>query len=110
MNKIAKQFLVVGVCLIAIMAGVLAWAWKSLPPKIPLFFSLPWGDQQLVDKIDFAYVLAGSLLLLIVTRLLSKWAGKDDDIVEVVIMAGGLTAVILLGATFFRVIQIFIGI
>jgi hypothetical protein len=110
MKKIAGNFLTIGLVITAAMGGVLAWMWKSLPPKIPLLYSLPWGEQQLAYKMGLVYILGGSLLLLLITRMFSKWAGRDDDTVEVTIMAGGLTATILLGATFFRIMQIFMGI
>ena len=109
MKKNAGQFLTLGIVITAALAGILAWMWRSLPPKIPLLYSLPWGEQQLVDKIGLIYTLVGSLLLLVITRLFSKWAGRDDDTVEVAIMSGGLTATILLGATVFRIIQIYMG-
>lgn len=109
MNNIAKQFLVIGMTIVALMGGTLAWMWKNLPPKLPWFYSLPWGEQQLADKNVLIFVLSGSVALLVVTRLFSIWAGRDDATVETTIMAGGLTAIVLLGATFFRVMQIFIG-
>lgn len=32
-----------------IMIGVLLLGFNHLPPQIPLFFSKPWGEDQLVD-------------------------------------------------------------
>jgi hypothetical protein len=29
--------------------GLLAMFWKSLPPEVPLFYSRPWGQDQLVS-------------------------------------------------------------
>lgn len=40
--------------------------WQKLPPSIPLFFSLPWGEEQLSTPIVFATLsLSGVLFLLI---------------------------------------------
>lgn len=33
----------------ALMAAVLAWEFSTLPPQIPLFYSLPLGEDQLGD-------------------------------------------------------------
>ena len=30
-----------------LMVGVFAWKYSTLPPQIPLFYSLPWGEDQL---------------------------------------------------------------
>ncbi len=110
MNKTAQQLLAVSVSLVALMGGALAWAWKNLPPQIPWYYSLPSGEQQLVNKSVLIWTLGGAVILLLATRVIAVWAGKKDDTVEVTIMVGGLTAVVLLVATFFRVIQIFVGI
>lgn len=32
-----------------LMAGSFAWRFTHLPPQIPLFYSQPWGEDQLVD-------------------------------------------------------------
>ena len=39
---------------------VISWAiyglfYHFLPPQLPLFFSMPWGEDQLVDKQLFIY-------------------------------------------------------
>ena len=28
--------------------GIIIWKWESLPPQIPLLYSLPWGEDRLV--------------------------------------------------------------
>jgi hypothetical protein len=109
MNKTAQKLLAVGLLLVALMGGSLTWMWKSLPPQIPWYYSLPSGEQQLTDKSVLIWVLGGAVFFLIVTRVLGAWAGKKDATVEITITAGGLTAILLLAATFFRVMQIFAG-
>ncbi len=32
-----------------LMAGSFIWRFSKLPPQIPLFYSRPWGEDQLVD-------------------------------------------------------------
>ncbi len=34
--------------------GLLLFFWKRLPPQLPLFYSHPWGEKQLVDPIFLA--------------------------------------------------------
>ncbi len=36
-----------------IQVGLLLFFWKKLPPQVPLFYSLPWGERQLVGPIGF---------------------------------------------------------
>ncbi|HOX96352.1 MAG TPA: hypothetical protein PLI45_03135 [Candidatus Woesebacteria bacterium] len=95
--------------LIGMMGGVLAIFWKSLPPQLPWFYSLPWGEQQLVNKMWFVWILAGMAVLLFLTRIIARWAGKDDTTVKTLIMSGGLLAVLLMTASFVRIMMIFLN-
>lgn len=50
------------VCFFLIVTVFLT-AYKTLPPKLPLFYSLPWGDAQLVEKQQF-FILPAVLVLI----------------------------------------------
>lgn len=108
-NKTAKQLLVAGEGLILIMGLALAWAWKSLPPQVPWFYSLPSGEQQLIGKGLWAMILGGAGVSLLITRVVARWASLEDSPVEITIMIGGLMAIVLIMASFLRVTQIVIG-
>lgn len=99
----------VGEAVILVEGLVLVWFWRALPPQVPWFYSLPSGEQQLVSKLILAIILGGSAASLFLTRIVAKWASVEDSPVEITIMTGGLVAVVLLAAGFFRVIQIIIG-
>ncbi|RJP47742.1 MAG: hypothetical protein C4584_00055 [Armatimonadetes bacterium] len=45
-----------------------AYFYTALPAKIPLFYSLPWGEAQLVDKNDF-YIIPLVVLLISITNI-----------------------------------------
>lgn len=93
-----------------LMGGVMAIFWNRLPPQIPWFYSFPWGEKQLINKIWMAWILLGTEGVLILTRLIANWAGKDDTIVQNTVMVGVLTVVVLLAASFFKVMMIFLNI
>lgn len=106
-NKTAKQIFITGLLVVVLMSLILAWFWKKLPPQLPWFYSLPGGEQQLVNKIYLVAIVAGLALVLVVTKILASWASKDDAPVETTVLAGGLMVVVLFAASFFRIIQIF---
>ncbi len=56
------------VCFFLIITLYLS-AYKTLPPRLPLFYSLPWGAAQLVDKQQF-FILPGVLVLITLINLL----------------------------------------
>lgn len=45
-----------------VTGSIMIWFWKRLPPLVPLFYSLPWGEEQLVPP----YFLTLLLLILII--------------------------------------------
>lgn len=80
-----------------ILVGLL---WKKLPPELPLFYSLPWGENQIVDKplllLPPAIILLFNSLGIILTRFFLKdslslkmlWGG-----IAVSAVLGGITVV-----------------
>ena len=99
----------IGMVLIGLMGGVMAIFWKILPPQLPWFYSLPWGEQKLASKLWIVSILGGMVLVLILTRVIAKWAGKDDSTVRTLIMMGGVLAVLLMAATYGRIMMIFLN-
>lgn len=108
-NKTVKKIWLMGELLLAFTGLMLAWFWKSLPPQVPWFYSLPNGEQQLVNKITLVIVLVGAAISLLLTKIMAKWASAEDAPVEITVMTGGLVAIVLLTAGFFKVLQIILG-
>lgn len=48
---------------VLIILGTFAIVYNHLPPKLPLFYSLAWGQEQLVEK--FHFLLLPLILVLI---------------------------------------------
>lgn len=57
--------------LIVGQVAILIFKFNSLPPQIPLYFSLPWGDSQLATSTNIIYLPVFSLLI---TILNGFWA------------------------------------
>ncbi len=98
-----------GVSLVILMGAVLGIFWNKLPPQLPWLYSFPFGEKQLINKFFFVWIFAGTEVVLFVTRLIANWAGKDDTTVQNTIMIGVLAAVILMAASFFRIMMIFLN-
>lgn len=95
--------------MVLLMGGVLALFWNRLPPQLPWFYSLPWGEKQLVYKMWLVWILGGMEGILFLTRVIANWAGKDDNTVQNTIMTGALMVVILMAASFVRIMFIFLN-
>lgn len=78
--------------------GVLAIFWKGLPPRVPLLYSLPWGEEQLVSPwwlwgLPSFCLLVGTVLGMVMGRVIK------EDLLEAMILATSLVVqtVITLG-------------
>jgi len=79
--------------------------WRKLPPEIPLFYSRPWGKEQLAKPL-FLFLLPGltlviflinfAFLVLVKTRLEEKDASLLKKIIETTNFAFSLFCLITL--------------
>lgn len=76
MNLKRKDFLIVNIILASLPLVFIGWQWKKLPPEIPLFYSRPWGEEQLADK-KFLFLLPTfALTSLFINEIVAKLTGK----------------------------------
>ncbi len=54
--------------IVAIQLVLIAALWRFIPPQVPLFYCLPWGQEQLADKI-WLFLIPISLLFLSAVNL-----------------------------------------
>lgn len=94
------------VMVVVIQAGLLAVYWRSLPPEIPLFYSRPWGNEQL-----------GSLQWLIMPPVLSGVVGigaamvantlkKDEKLLGGIIMITAMVIQVIATFGLFRILKL----
>lgn len=50
--------------------SILMFFYFRLPPQVPLFYSLPWGEDQLASSSSI-FTIPGSVFLIIITNLLA---------------------------------------
>jgi len=79
-----------------------------LPPKIPLFYSLPWGDSQLGSK-EQLLILPAIIVLITLSNLIISWQLHSSQIFfkKILIFSSVLISLILT-ITFFKIVLIFL--
>ncbi len=94
---------------ILLTAGLfIAFLWKRIPPEIPWFYSLPWGENQLMPKIGLPLILGSNILVLFFGNLLSQWTKNKDKIIEQTVMASLAFICFMLLINMAKVLFIFI--
>lgn len=92
--------------IIFLAAVFLFFFWVNLPPFLPWFYSLPWGEGQLISKPWFALGLGALELVIVINYLLSRRLRKDDEVVALVIGGSTLLLLAIYLAGFARVVSI----
>lgn len=66
------------VFLFAILSLVLiAWRWNKLPPHVPLWYSRPWGEDQLATPYWLLLLPAGAIFWYIVNIVLATYLSEE---------------------------------
>ncbi len=65
--------------LLGVQGVFLALKWQNLPPRVPLFYSLPWGDQQLAQK-PYLFLLPGATLAALVINIVLAILFLDREV------------------------------
>ena len=80
----------VGVILIIIQVGLIIFFYPKLPPQIPLFFSRPWGEQQLIQPILIIILPIFSLVFLIINSLIASMFLEKEKFLSQILAFGSV--------------------
>ena len=96
-RKIGKVLLtweaVLAVAASVMTGGVIGLMTNKLPPRIPLYYSLPWGEEQLAAPGEMMWALVLIWVVLIPGWLVSR-RGKEPVLITFVTGAGLLSQII----------------
>ncbi len=79
-------------------AALLLVFWKKLPPEMPWFYSLPWGEEQLISKEGMVFVMGGLGGVIGLDIFFAKRLEKEDEFLTKMLLWGALatTGLVLL--------------
>lgn len=81
---------------------------KFLPPKLPLFYSLPWGDKQLVTPKQLLIVPAIITLVTLSNLVLSWQLHSSQTFFKKILLFSSLLVSLITTITFFKIVLLFI--
>ena len=56
--------------------------WQYLPPEVPLFYSRPWGKEQLVSPLALFILPLLSLTIILINFLLNTMIAKEEVLIK----------------------------
>lgn len=107
-RKSANLWILLSYGVLIITSVYLLITWKKVPPEIPWFHSLPWGEGQLMSKSGLPIILGASVVLLYLGGILSQWTKKDDKIIEQTVTVSLTFIFLMLVINIIKVLYIFI--
>ena len=94
---VASQVLIV-------IVGLLSY--PKLPPQVPLFYSRPNGDDQIVDTIYLAYLPISMVLIVLINIYISRFLFSGNVFVRRIIYYANIVIIILITLIFLRIIML----
>lgn len=103
-ESVKKPFFV-GLASLCVAIFSLAFFWPSLPPEIPLFYSKPWGENQLVPSYFAGLpLLLGAILLFTNSAFAQTLDGYP--LIRRLLVFGGSVVCVFAAITVIRIILI----
>lgn len=105
-DVVIRRSLKMFLCIEGLFLIIFGFFWTSLPPQLPLFYSLPRGPEQLANPLSFILLPSLALLLMLFNVILSILIlihGKYILLSEILIFNGVFVDIILL-LTFMKII------
>lgn len=91
-----------------ILALTILLIFEFLPSKLPLFFSLSWGEPQLVTHQQFYIIPASILLITFINLLILLKLNSTYDFFKKILVFSTIITTIILTITFLKIVLIFI--
>lgn len=95
--------------LVTLLLSLTIWLFfKYLPSKLPLFYSLPWGDKQLATHQQF-FIIPSAIILISLVNLFIAWhLHKSQLFFKLSLIITSIITTIILTTSFFKIIFLFI--
>jgi len=85
---------------------VIWWKFSELPPEIPLFYSQPWGEEQLAEVHNIFGLPIMSLVILVVNNFIASTMGEKRKILAFLLSLSSLLFSFLGLVSIFKIVSI----
>lgn len=79
-----------------------------LPHRLPLFYSLPWGEKQIATPQQFFIIPAIIILISLANLIISRQLYSTQVFFKKILQIASLVSSIILTITFIKIVLIFI--
>lgn len=91
-----------------IISLIILLFFRFLPPKLPLFYSLSWGDKQLANYLQF-FIIPAIIILITLLNLIISWHLHFAQLFfKKILITTTLISTLILTITFIKIVLIFV--
>ena len=81
-NKVTGYALQISILLWIGQVLTIVFSWRFLPSQVPLLYSRPWGEKQLIDPTGLLILPALSLIIFLANSILSGLLFKKEALLS----------------------------
>lgn len=108
MTKLDTVISIVSFILAFLMTALILFFPPFLPQRLPLFYSLPWGEEQLASHLQFQIIPATIILILLINLAVKKQLHSSQSFLKTALSLTSLAVTLILTITFTKIVLIFI--
>lgn len=83
---------------------VIIWKWSYLPSQVPLFYSVPKGEEQLGNKLQLLLLPIFSLVIFFINFILAVIFHSKEKLFSLLLIIISLISSLLLLITFIKIV------
>lgn len=106
-----KLHLWIGLAILALsfsIAAVIITTFKFLPPRLPLFYSLPWGEAQLATHQQFLIIPASISAVTLLNLIIAWQLHPSQSFFKKALLLSSVAVSLILTTAFIKVVQNFV--
>lgn len=80
--------------------------WAKIPPQIPLFYSRPWGEEQLINKNSFIILPLSCLIFVLINLRIASTLFRKEVLLSQILVWSSLVVSILTSIGLLKIMTI----
>ncbi|KPJ70966.1 hypothetical protein AMJ51_00465 [Microgenomates bacterium DG_75] len=108
MKKLNKAITQINLVLLAAQVLMIIFVWRFLPPEIPLFYSRPWGKDQLVIYPGIILLPVIGLFVFFTNTAITQLAAEEESLIKKSLAIASLVFTLLITISLVQIIRLII--
>lgn len=96
----------ISLVLLALQVLVILISWQALPPEVPLFYSRPWGKEQLIRPIGLFLIPCLSFIVFLINFAFLKFTPKKEGLLQQILISTSVLFNLMCLITLIQIIKL----